>query len=143
MRPQAQKNKIDYSTSDCYYSAHEPAEMGAGHREPAAQYRVSGHGAKRGQVLPEYRVWKGGFQHRTEGEFGDDPLVFYCCECGGSCEHFWRTSFTPRVESLALDGLLGMVAVLDIFDGESFFPVSCAEAQAARLSLIRSSLIPA
>src|SRR5579864_8012166 len=38
-RYKAQKNKIDYSTSSCYYSAHEPAEMGAGHPEPAAQYR--------------------------------------------------------------------------------------------------------
>jgi hypothetical protein len=40
MRSQAQENKVDYSTSSCYYSAHEPAEMGAGRPEPQAQTRL-------------------------------------------------------------------------------------------------------
>jgi hypothetical protein len=43
MRPQAQENKVDYSTTCCIIFRHELTGMGAGRPEPPAQYSLSRH----------------------------------------------------------------------------------------------------
>src|SRR5258707_4696071 len=53
-RYEAQDNKVDYSTEQCYYSAHEAGGLGARRHQSPAQHRVSRHGAESSPVLSQY-----------------------------------------------------------------------------------------